>query len=144
MKKRKICFVSIVTILILLSIAVIPSGSSDPIADTELEISSVTGGFAQVSVEVKNIGTEITDGLQMSIEVKGGILGRIDLIHICGGCSSCEPLQPDSIKTESTIETGLLFGVGPISVTTVASAVNAPEVTEESSGFIIGPFVIIQ
>jgi hypothetical protein len=144
MKIRKIGFVSIISMMMLLGIAIIPSGSSDPIADTELEIISVSGGFAQVTVEVKNIGNETTDGLQLAIEVKGGILDRIDLLHLCGGCSSCVPLEPDAIKTESTMEAGLIFGVGPISILTSASAVNAPEVTLDSTGFVIGPFVIIQ
>ena len=144
MKKSKMCFVSIVSLVILIGMAIIPSGSSDPIAGTELEITSVTGGFGQVTVEVKNIGNETTDGLLVAIEVKGGILDRIDLLHLCGGCSSCVPLEPDAIKTESTIEAGFIFGIGPVSVTTAASAVNAPEVTIDSTGFVIGPFVIIQ
>lgn len=144
MKKSKMCFVSIVSLMILLGMAIIPTGSSDPIADTELEITSVSAGFAQVIVDVTNIGNATTDGLQLAIEVKGGLLGRIDLLHLCGGCSSCEPLEPGAIKTESTMETGILFGIGPISITTSASAINAPEVKLDSTGFVIGPFVIIQ
>jgi hypothetical protein len=46
-------------------------------------------------------------------------------------------------KTESTLEAGVLFGIGPIKVSISASASNAEKVTEEITGFVVGPFVFI-
>ena len=81
----------------------------------------------------------------MIIVVKGGFLGRIDVIHICCGCCCCgTTLDPGAIKTESTREAGIIFGFGPITITASAAAVNAAEVTSEATGFVIGPIVIIQ
>jgi hypothetical protein len=47
------------------------------------------------------------------------------------------------IKTENTREAGLLLGIGPIQVTTLAGAENAEEVFMQKTGFVIGPLAII-
>jgi 2-methylaconitate cis-trans-isomerase PrpF len=122
----------------------IPAGMAESTVDTELEISAINSGFAQVIIDVKNIGTEIAEEIQIAIEVKGGFLGRIDILQVCSGCSSCgTTLDPEAIKTESTKEAGLILGIGPITISASASALNAPEVTLDGTGFVIGPFVII-
>jgi len=145
MKAKKNPYTLAIVISILIMLPIIPTTIAESSADTVLEITSIRGGFAKVIIDVKNIGTEIAEEIQMAIEVKGGILGKIDLLHICAGCSSCgTTLDPDAIKTESTSETGMVFGLGPLTIIASASALNAPEITANATGLVIGPFVIIQ
>lgn len=145
MNRKKITNLFTVSLMILILLVVIPSDVAERTVDTELEISAINGGFAQVTIDVKNIGTEIAEEIEMTIEVKGGFLSGIDVLQVCSGCSSCgTTLDPGAIKTESTKEAGLILGFGPISVDASASAINAPEVSLAVTGFVFGPFVIIQ
>ena len=145
MNRNKITNLFAVSSMILLLLVIIPSEMAERTLDTELEISAINGGFAQVTIDVKNIGSEIAEEIEMTIEVKGGFLAGIDVLKVCSGCSSCgTTLDPGAIKTESTNEAGLILGFGPITVAASASAINAPEVSLDATGFVIGPFVIIQ
>ena len=111
---------------------------------TELEISSIQGGFASVSMDIKNIGDNKAENISSVTQVRGGILSRINLTHICSGCSSCgTTLGPGEIKTESTSEAGLLFGIGPIEITASAWADNADKVTVTRQGYALGLFIIV-
>lgn len=115
------------------------------ISDTELQISAVKGGLGRVSIDIENIGDITAENITSSISVKGGLLDKIDVYHECVGCSACgTTLEPGSIKTESTIEAGLILGIGPIDVDITAGASNANLITATASGFVIGIFVIIQ
>ena len=131
--------------MMLILITTLPIGLSEQSTDTELEITAINSGFAQVIVDVKNIGTEVAEEIQIAIGVKGGLFDKIELLHVCGGCSHCgTTLDPGATKTESTKERGLILGIGPITVNVSASAINAPEINTDTTGFVIGPFVIIQ
>ena len=145
MNRKKITIFSISSLVMMMLLMSLSSVTAEQTVDTELEISSIAGGFAQVTIDVKNIGPEVAENISMIIDVKGGFLGRIDVLQICSGCSSCgTTLDPGAIKTESTIEAGIIFGFGPITIAASAAAINAPEVTLEANGFVIGPVVIIQ
>ena len=145
MNRKKISNFFVASIIIMMLLMSLPSVSSEKTADTELEISAIAGGIAQVTIDVKNIGTEVAENISMIIDVKGGFLGRIDIIQTCSGCSSCgTTLEPGAIKTESTMEAGVIFGFGPITIAASAAATNAPEVTLNATGFVIGPIVIVQ
>lgn len=119
--------------------------TAEEISDTELQISKVKGGLGSVSIDIENIGAVTAENITSSISVKGGFLDKIDVYHECSGCSSCgTTLEPGAIKTESTIEAGLVLGIGPIEIDITAGASNADLITSSASGFVIGIFVIIQ
>ena len=114
------------------------------LSDTELEITDVRGGFGSVIIEIKKVGDATAEGIASTVSVVGGLMGGIDIVHICSGCSSCgTSLEPDSIKTESTKESGFIFGVGSIGITASAWADNADEVSVTASGYVISPSIII-
>lgn len=119
--------------------------SAEEISDTELQISNIKGGLGSVTIDIENIGDAIAENITSSISVKGGFLDKIDLYKECSGCSACgTTLDPGAIKTESTLEAGLIFGMGPIDIDITAGASNADLVTATASGFVIGIFIIIQ
>jgi hypothetical protein len=112
--------------------------------DTTLEFVGISGGFGGVTVEVENTGNAVASGITMTTTIQGGILNGIDLTHFCGGCEDCgTTLGPGTIKTENTMEAGLIMGFGPVQITCVAAAENAQEVSSEASGFVIGPMILI-
>jgi len=142
-KKTKIIPIGIAAMLII--IAGIQCISATEIADTELNISSVKGGLVKVSIDIENIGSITAENITSSISVTGGALNKINVLHECSGCGSCgTTLEPGAIKTESTLESGMIFGFGPITIDISAGASNADTVTMTLSGFVIGVFVIIQ
>jgi hypothetical protein len=142
-KISRIVLVGIAVMLIFITgIQSIPAQET---TDTELQISEIRGGVAQVSMDIKNIGSEIAENITSSISVTGGLLNNINVYHECSGCSSCgTTLDPGAIKTESTIEAGIIFGVGPITIDVTAGASNADTITTSASGFVIGIFILIQ
>jgi len=142
-KKTKIIPIGIAAMIII--IAGIQCISATETSDTELNISSVKGGLAKVSIDIENVGSITAEDITSSISVTGGILNKINVLHECSGCSSCgTTLEPGAIKTESTLESGTIFGFGPITIEVAAGASNADTVTMTLSGFVIGVFVIIQ
>jgi hypothetical protein len=123
---------------------VAPSCISDSFDGTQLEINNVKGVFGGVTVDIKNIGDEVAEDIAILIVVNGGLFGNIDMIKECAGCGACgTTLAPDAIKSESTTEAGYIIGLGPVDITVSSWATNAPEVTEDLSGFVIGPFILI-
>ena len=111
---------------------------------TTLEISDIRSGFGAIIIDVTNTGDVTADDLSIITTVTGGIFNQINLGHQCSGCDMCgTTLEPNMTKTESTLEAGVLFGIGPIKVSVSASASNAEEVTKEITGFVVGPFVLI-
>jgi len=113
-------------------------------AETELEIDSVEGHIGAVVVAVTNIGDTVAEDISITISVEGGILGKINIYHECSGCSHCgKTLDPDAIKTESTLEEGYIIGFGQVEIIVTASASNADEVTRTLNGLVIGLFIII-
>lgn len=133
-----------ISIGLFVSFLLLPNGLSTNTNSTALEIKAINGGLGGVSVEVKNIGSEIAQDIWVITTVNGGLFGNINILHECTGCSACgSTLGPDMIKTENTLEAGMLLGIGPIEITTSAGATNAEEVRMETTGFVIGPLAII-
>ena len=121
-----------------------PRAKKSLLSDTTLEISAINGGIGSVTSDIKNTGEEIAESIQSTIHVSGGIFNTIDLTHTCIGCSACgTTLAPNMIKTENTMEAGLIFGFGPLGITIEAWADNADQVTESTTGFVIGPLVLV-
>ena len=114
------------------------------ISSTELEINDIRKGFGEIIVDIKNIGDYTAENITLNISVNGGFFSKVNLTHECGGCINCgNSLEPGEIKTESTRESGFIFGLGPIEINIVTEAKNAERVTATEKGFLIGPFVII-
>ncbi|MFO8078277.1 MAG: hypothetical protein R6U21_06525 [Thermoplasmatota archaeon] len=141
MKNKTIVWVSIG---LFLSFIFFPNGLGTYTDQTTLEIIDVSGSMGGVKVEVKNTGDEIAQGIWIITTVNGGLFGNINIVHECTGCSACgSTLDPGMIKTENTLEAGILLGIGAIEITTSAGATNAEEVSMEKTGFVIGPLAII-
>lgn len=138
--KKTILIIGMLTILLLL-----PSISSQTTETTTIEIIGINGGIGGVTVDVKNTGEQVATDIWVITTVNGGMFNQIDINHECTGCSACgSTLDPGLIKSENTLEAGVLFGIGPIEISTSAGASNADKVSMEKTGFAIGPIVIIQ
>ena len=145
MNKKKTNIIAVGIVVMALFLTAIQCVSASETEDTELTISSLKGGLAKVSIDIENVGSITAENITSSISVTGGILNKINVLHECSGCSSCgTTLEPGAIKTESTLESGIIFGFGPITIDITAGALNADTVTMTVSGFVIGVFVLIQ
>lgn len=100
----------------------------------ELAIQDVSGPIG-VSASIKNIGDGPASDVEYSMTVTGGILGMID--KTASGTSA--ELTPGGT---ATLSTGLILGLGSITIDINANADNAVEVIESLSGFALGPLVL--
>ena len=138
--KRK----TIIAIGILTSLLLLPSISSQQLDTTSLEIIDIRGGIGGIIVDVENTGDVTANDVWVITTITGGILGNIDIIHECTGCSACgTTLDPGAIKSEKSLEAAFLIGFGPIEIATSAGASNANEISTQVTGFAFGPIVVI-
>jgi len=145
MKNTKTKLVLLAISVMFILITGIQSINAQNMSDTELKISNVKGGFGSVSIDIENIGEVNAENITSTIVATGGFLEKINIYHECSGCSSCGTiLEPGAIKTENTLEAGLILGIGPIEINITAGASNADTITSNANGFVIGFFVIIQ
>jgi hypothetical protein len=100
----------------------------------ELAIQDVSGPIG-VSASIKNIGDGPATDVEYSMTVTGGILGLID--KSASGTSA--ELTPGGA---ATLSSGLILGLGSITIDIYANAANAAEVTESLSGLVLGPLVL--
>lgn len=127
------------------TLLLLPSITGQYTEPTTIEIIDISGGFGGITVNVENTGDITANDLWVMTTISGGIFQKINILHECTGCSACSTtLAPGAIKSENSREAGLLFGFGPIAITTSAGASNADEVTTEATGLAIGPFVLVQ
>ena len=142
MNIKKIWITTIVIAFVLTSaIQVAGSQNNDT---TTLEISDIRGGIGGVTTDIKNTGSVDAESFLITLSVKGGLLNKIDILKECGGCGTCGiTILPGEIKSESTLESGMIIGFGQIDIVVTAEAANADLVTAESTGFVLGPFVIV-
>lgn len=130
--------------LVLLVATVIPvtvgmKGTVGP----EIEISAIQGGFGKVCIEIQNIGDTVAEDVVSTISVTGGIFNRINVFQECSGCGQCNTsIPPGGMKQECTNQ--FIFGIGSIDIVATANATGLATVEETATGFVIGPFVIIQ
>lgn len=99
-----------------------------------LEITSISGGVG-VSATVENTGIATANDVIFDIKVSGGLLGLVSK-------QVQAPFATLDVGASETLETGMFFGIGPITIDVKASASNAGEVTEQKSGFLLGFFVL--
>ena len=139
---KKILLANILIIFLLASSIQVLGNKN--IETTTLEIADIRGGFFRVTTDIKNTGSVDAENFSITLSVKGGFLNKIDIFHECGGCSHCGITIPaEEIKSESTLESGLIIGFGQIIIIVTAQAENADLVREETTGFVLGPFLII-
>jgi hypothetical protein len=123
----------------------IPASISQNTENTTIEIINISGSVGGITVDVENTGNAEAKDIWVITTITGGIFGNIDLTHECTGCSACgTTLAPGSIKSENSLEAGLLLGFGSIQITTSAGASNADEVSMETSGSLLGLLVLLQ
>jgi hypothetical protein len=138
---KKIIMINIIFLVLLTSVSLV-SGNSDN--TTNLEITDIRGGIFGVTADVKNIGLVDAENFTITLSVKGGLFNNINLIQTCSGCGNCGTTIPaGEIKSESTRESGLIFGFGRINIEVTAEASNADLVVENTEGFVLGPFILI-
>jgi hypothetical protein len=142
MKIKKLWIPTLLLAIILASsIQVVGSQNDDT---TTLEIMDIRGGLFKVTADIKNTGNVTAENFTITLSVKGGILNNINITQICTGCGGCgTTILPGKTKSESTRETGIILGFGKIDIIVTAEAENADLVTEEATGFVLGPFVLI-
>ena len=140
---RKKLLITTLLIAILLASTIQVEGSQNN-DTTTLEITDIRGGLLRVTADIKNTGDVEAENFTITLSVKGGILNNINISQVCTGCGSCgTTILPGKTKSESTMEKGIIFGFGKINIIVTAEAENADLVTEEATGFVLGPFVLI-
>ena len=100
----------------------------------ELAIQNVAGPIG-VKADIKNIGEGPATDVEYTMTVQGGILGRIDK-SVTGTAAE---LAPNGV---AAVSSGLIFGLGKITIEITANAANAVEVTETLEGTVLGILVI--
>jgi thiol-disulfide isomerase/thioredoxin len=97
----------------------------------------ITGGFFTISAVVENLGDETFPVVNWNISVTGGILGLVDS-YTEDIIESFAPGDEESIQTK-----GVLFGLGPITVTVAASEPGGIYDLETKEGFILLPYCVL-
>jgi len=98
-----------------------------PLPTAVINVDTISGGFG-VSATVTNTGTEDASAIDWTISLSGPVFvgkeasGTIDSLPAGG---------------ETTIGTGLVFGIGPTTITVTASGA-----TKTASGLVLGPLVL--
>lgn len=111
---------------------------------TTLEITDIRGGICRVKAVIENTGTVDAENFSITISVKGGLFNKTNIFHECSGCDHCETNIPaGNTKSESTLGSAIILGYGRIAIIVTAEAENADLVTQEASGVMFGPLVLI-
>ncbi len=92
-------------------------------------------GWLQPKVIITNAGSATAYDVEVSAQVSGGILKRIN-----ASFSTTVAAVPAGESLQLAI--GPLFGFGPVTISVMARATNAEEVTKEVSGFVFIIFLI--
>jgi len=90
-------------------------------------IPSISGGMG-VKATVTNSGTEDASSVDWSIQLSG-------LIFV--GKEATGTIDTLAAGSETTISTGLVFGIGPTTITVTAGGAS-----KTASGFVLGPLVL--
>ena len=134
----------IIAILVLLTINIAPmiSGLENNLGP-ELEITAIKGGFSNVCIEIHNTGDTVAENVSSTISVKGGFFNRINIFKECSGCGQCNSsIIPGGSKLECTNQ--LILGIGSIDIIATVNATGVSTIEKTATGFVIGPFVIVQ
>ncbi len=100
----------------------------------ELQIINIKGPIG-VNAEIKNAGEVDANNLEYTMTVTGGILKLINKT-VPGSKTALAPGATEAIGS------GLILGLGPITIEITANADNAAEVTVTKTAFVLGILVI--
>lgn len=103
-------------------------------SNAELSIINVKGPIG-VNAGIKNAGEVAANNVVYTIDVTGGILGRVNV-------SVSDSIATIAVGAEEAISSGIFVGFGKIDIVITANADNAVEVTATKSGFLLGFLVI--
>lgn len=84
--------------------------NSSFLQEDQLEIVSISGGFGRISIDIKNIGDSISEDIDWSIFVEGGIFDRINVLSE----DVINSLQPNDTVT---IQSNFIIGFGAVKIT---------------------------
>ena len=98
----------------------------------------IFGGINKVCAWIENDGDEDAINVNWSISVKGGILGRINIVSK-GEIDKIEAQHKETVCTDK-----LIFGLGLVEINVTASAEGVEEVTQQRRGFVILFYVYLQ
>lgn len=134
----------LIIIGLIMGMILIPTISSQTTETTTMEFIDIRGGIRGVTIDITNTGEITANDLIVTITISGGLFNTIDLTKECTGCGEGgSTLEPGEVKSKGTLGAGSLFGIGPIQITASAEASNADEIFLETSGVIIGVFIIL-
>jgi len=110
------------------------NGSPEP----NLQIKSVEGGLGITAV-IENVGDGEATNVEWHILVEGGFLSLIDM-----DANGTETEL--KVANELTVKTGSLglFRLGSIKIVVTVEADNVDKITQDETGFVLGPFVLIR
>ena len=106
--------------------------------DSLLEIEEVQNRFLKMGVtaEIKNSGHTVVTDVQITMNITGGLRNQINIINY----DSTSILYPgETAKLNSDV----FFGFGLIGIDVIVDASNAAPITRRITGFIVGPFVML-
>jgi len=97
-----------------------------------LEIGTITGGLFKVSVPIENTGSAAATNVQWTIDLVGGAF-------IGGSSSGTE--SSIAAAGSVTVQSGLIIGLGPTTVTVTATCDEGSSDTREQDGFVLLFFI---
>lgn len=101
---------------------------------TELDIEIVKTGIG-ISATITNIGDITAIDVEWTITAQGGLFGFVN--------GTTTDIIPElNVDDSISVPMSLLFGIGPVTITAVAKAANAPEVSDSLDAFLFIIFVI--
>ena len=108
------------------------------IGEHSLQVKSIRGGIGITGV-IKNDGEATIFHIDWHILVEGGVLGLID-VDTYGTKTELDVAEEVPVKTGSLG----LFHFGGIKITVTVVADHVDMVTKETTGFVVGPFVLVR
>ena len=92
-------------------------------------------GMIGVTATITNDGDSAAVNPEYTLDVTGGILGRIDV--------EVEDNDTElAVDASAELASGIFIGLGSIEIKVTADADNAAKVTVEATAFVLGPFVL--
>jgi len=103
----------------------------------EIEINDITGG-THVTTQVKNTGTAAAHNVEVTLLMKGGLLGHINV----STTERCDTLPPGESLPLSTKK--LFFGLGRVSIEVTVDAAGVQLQQQKKAGFVLGFLVMMK
>jgi hypothetical protein len=102
-----------------------------------LSFDSIIGGFGPLTIGLRNIGDDAVHNISWTINVTGGLLGRIN-------SASFGTVQTLPLQTSTALSSKFLFGLGPITIVATARIIDVGKIRQTYSGFLFLFFVTLK